>query len=53
MFGVPLDGPANGFCDNKGVVLNVTNSTSTLNKKHNTDAYHKVREAHAAGVIRV
>ena len=47
------NGPANGFCDNEGVVLNVLNSTSTLNKKHNAVAYHKVREAHAAGVIQV
>ncbi|MGH7954896.1 MAG: Ty1/Copia family ribonuclease HI, partial [Gloeomargaritales cyanobacterium] len=53
MFGVPLDGPANGFCDNESVVKNVSNPASTLKKKHNSIAYHKVRESTAAGIIRV
>ena len=42
MMGVPLDGPANCFCDSNSVVLNVTNLVSTLKKKHNSVAYHKV-----------
>ncbi|MGH7955040.1 MAG: Ty1/Copia family ribonuclease HI [Gloeomargaritales cyanobacterium] len=53
MLGVPLDGPANGFCDNNSVVQNVSNPASTLKKKHNSIAYHKVRESTAAGIIRV
>ncbi len=53
MFGVPIDGAANVFCDNKSVVTNATVPTSTLKKKHNSIAYHRVREAVAAGVLRI
>jgi hypothetical protein len=44
MFGLEIDGETNGFCDNNSVVKNVTSPESTLNKKHNAIAYHKVRE---------
>ena len=53
MFGVPIDGPTNAFCDNESVVKNVTRPESTLQKKHNAIAYHKVRESVAAGSIRI
>ncbi len=53
MFGIPLDGPANVFCDNKGVVMNTSIPESTLHKKHNAINYHAVREAVAAGILRV
>lgn len=53
MFGVPLRGPANVFCDNQGVVKNSSIPESTLNKKHLQVAYHSVREAVAAGILRV
>jgi hypothetical protein len=53
MFGVPLEGPANVFCDNESVVKNTTQPDSTLSKKHNAINYHRVREAVAAGTIRV
>ena len=53
MFGIPIDGPANVFCDNKSVVTNATVPTSTLKKKHNSIAYHRVREAVAAGILRI
>ena len=53
MFGVELDGPADIFCDNKSVVTNASVPTSVLNKKHNSICYHRVREAHTAGMIRV
>ncbi len=53
MFGVPLEGSANVFCDNQSVVINASIPSSTLKKKHNAIAYHKVREAIAAGIIRV
>jgi hypothetical protein len=53
MFGVPIDGPANVFCDNKSVITNAILPESTLKKKHNSIAYHKVREAVAAQIIRV
>ena len=51
--GVPLDGPANVFCDNNAVVINSTRPESTLSKKHNAVAYHHVREAAAMGMIRM
>jgi len=53
MFGVPLEGPVNTFCDNASVVTNATDPASTLKKKHNSIAYHKIREAVAAGTIRI
>ena len=53
MFGVPLDGPADVFCENCGVVMNVSKPESTLQKKHNAINYHAVREAAAVGILRV
>jgi hypothetical protein len=50
MFGVPIDGPTNMFCDNQSVVLNATKPESTLKKKHCAVAYHRCRESQAAGV---
>ena len=53
MFGVKIDGSADVLCDNQSVVNNSSNIASVLNKKHNAIAYHAVRWAVAAGVIRV
>lgn len=53
MFGVPLEGPVNTFCDNSSVVTNSILPESTLKKKHNSIAYHRVREAIAANILRV
>jgi hypothetical protein len=53
MFGIPIEGSANVFCDNKSVVTNSTTPTSQLKKKHNSIAYHRVREAVAAKIIRI
>ncbi len=53
MFGIPIDGPTNAYCDNSGVVINSSKPESTLKKKHNTIAYHQVREAAAAQTIRI
>lgn len=52
MMGIPIDRPANVFCNNKSVVTNSTVPTSTLKKKHNSIAYHRVREAVAQGILR-
>ena len=49
MFGVPLSGPARIFCDNESVVINSSHPESALKKKHCSIAYHRVREAIAAG----
>jgi hypothetical protein len=53
MFGIPLEGPTNVFCDNEAVTKNATIPESTLKKKHNSIAYHRTREAVAAETIRV
>ncbi|MGH3056456.1 MAG: Ty1/Copia family ribonuclease HI, partial [Gaiellaceae bacterium] len=53
MMGVAIDGATNVFCDNEAVVKNTTAPESTLKKKHNAIAYHRVREAVAAEMIRI
>jgi hypothetical protein len=53
MFGVPIDGPAQVYCDNQGVVKNTSIPESMLSKKHNAINYHAIREAAAAGVLQV
>jgi hypothetical protein len=53
MMGVEVDGPTNLFCDNEAVVTNTTRPESTLKKKHNAIAYHRAREAQAAGIVRI
>lgn len=51
MLGVPVV-HSYMFGDNKSVVLNSTVPHSQLNKRHNALAYHRVREAIAAGILR-
>ena len=41
MFGIPIDGPTNTFCDNNSVVQNVTRPESVLQKKYNSIASGK------------
>jgi len=53
MFGIPISGPTDVYCDNKSVVKNSTLVESTLNKKHNSIAYHYVRWNVAADVVRI
>jgi hypothetical protein len=53
MMGFPLEGPTNVFCDNSAVVANSSKPESTLKKKHLSIAYHRCREAQAAGTIQV
>ena len=53
MFGIPMDGPTSVFCDNEAVVKNTAYSESTLKRKHLSIAYHRCREAQAAGYVRV
>jgi hypothetical protein len=51
MFGVPLDGPAWLFGDNQSVLISSTIPHSSLMKRHNALAYHRVREAVAAKIL--
>ena len=53
MFGVPMDGPTDVLCDNKSVVTNSSVLDSSLNKKHCSIAYHDVRWAVAAEMLRL
>ncbi len=53
MFGIPLNGPTSVFCDNEAVVLNATHAASTLRRKHTSIAYHRCREAQAAGYVQI
>jgi hypothetical protein len=53
MMGFPIDGPCNVFCDNQAVVQNTSRPDSQLKKKHLSVAYHRNREAQAAGTIRI
>ena len=53
MFGVPIVGPASVLCDNQGVVKNTSLPDLVLSKHHNAISYNVVREAVAAGIIRV
>ena len=50
--GVPIVGPHMMFGDNETVVNASSVPHSKLHKRHNALAYHKVREAIAAGMIR-
>jgi hypothetical protein len=49
---VPLDGPSWMFGDNLSVIKSSTIPSSTLKKRHNALAYHRVREAIACKIIR-
>ena len=53
MMGIPIQGPSQVLCDNKSVVLNTMLPSSTLRTKHNAIAYHRVREAVAAQIVRI
>ena len=52
-FGIPVEGPAEVFCDNISFVKNLSIPKSALNKRHNAICYHRVREAHATGILQV
>jgi hypothetical protein len=53
MVGISLVGSTAVFRDNQSVVKNSTAPESVLKKRHNAIAYHRAREAQAAGIIRV
>ena len=53
MFGVPIDGSTNIFCNNGAVSMKTTRPESTLSKKHHIITYQCAREAVAAVTVRV
>ena len=53
MFGIPIDGPTNVFCDNQAVFKNTSIPDSILKKKHTSICNHRAREAVAACTMRV
>ena len=52
MFGVPIYGSANVFCDNEAIYKNTITQESILKKKHNSVDCHRCREAVADKTIR-
>ncbi len=53
VMGVPIDGPCMTFCDNETAICNTTIPESVLRRKHNSIAYHKIREAVVAKILRI
>ena len=53
MMGIEIDGSTNIYCDNEAVTKNCSIPESTLKKKHHSIAYHRNREAVAAGTCRI
>ena len=52
-FAIPVEGPAEVFCDNMSVVKNSSIPISALNKRHNAICFQRVRDAQDAGILRV
>ena len=53
MFGIPIEGPTNVFCDNEAGFKSTLILDSMLKKKHTSRCYHWAREAVAACTMRV
>ena len=53
MFGIPIEGETNMFCDNEAVYKNSSTPESVLNKKHHSIAYHYCRSLVAMCVGRL
>lgn len=53
MLGVPVSGTTVLFGDNKSMITNTSLPHSTLKKRSNANAYHRVREAVAAGIVSI
>ena len=51
--GIPVEGPTCMFCDNESVVKSTSRLEARLNKKHQSICWHAVREAVAAGWLRI
>ena len=53
MFGIPIKGATNIFCDNEAVFKNASIAESRLKKKHNSVCFHRVRESVASGISNI
>ena len=53
MFGVPIDGPADVYCDNQSVLDSSSLPQRMLQKNHNAICFYDVRESGVNGVVRV
>lgn len=53
MFGIPIEGPANMYCDNEAVYKNVAMPTSVLSKKMHSISYHFCQEVVAAEIVQI
>jgi hypothetical protein len=53
MFGIPIEGATDIFCDNESVYKNTSRPESVLNKKQHSISYHSAREAVAAKIVRI
>ena len=51
MFGIPVLEESKIFCDNQAAVKSGSNPDTRLQKKHNSIAFHRIREAVAGGWI--
>ena len=53
MLGVPVTNATTLLGDNQSVITSCTLPSSNLKKKHNAIAYHRIREAVAAGIVKM
>jgi hypothetical protein len=53
MFGIPIEGASDIFCDKESVFKNVPRPESVLNKRQHIISYHSCREAVTSGTVRV
>jgi hypothetical protein len=53
MFGTPIEGATDIFCDNESVHKNTSRPESVLIKKQHSMSYHSAREAVAAKIVRM
>ena len=51
MLGVRVEGLCILYGNNNSMILNTTTPSSMIKKKHNSIAYHRVREGVAAGIV--
>jgi hypothetical protein len=53
MFGIPIEGATDIFCDNESVYKNASRPESVLSKKQHSISYHSARESVAAKIVRI